>query len=491
MTSETTLNTVSPHDDSGSDLGDEQQLHTIPSYHPEWFSTSEWQQYDCETASRMVTDSHDGQSKGQNIGEDLTKSQQWRILLSASLVAFTVIGLTQSFGVFQAHYGHSGAVDSGMLRPQDLTQRALLSSIGSLGNGGVVAIFAVLYYPYLPLIGKSIKVVCFIGTVLVALGYGTASLSHYVWTLVGCQGLLVGVGTGLLINILAPILPEYFSTRSGLAQGTMYASAALGGTVWSLALTVMLEKKDIGIRTTLRILAGVSGCLLGLASWLALPPRKYEKRSMKIIRFHTFKDPLFSFLAVVNLIHPMTLAIPMAFGPEFAEALGVRLTEASWLLALNSGVGIPARFFAGLLADKIGYQNMLTIATAVYALATWALWLPSALLKNKDVYIAMLVCHGIVNGVFNTVCNSAQKQLFGDEMYFPINGAMTTIRGFGYVFGVPIAGALIKRVADDELKGGDFFRPIIYTGGLLSLSIVCLVVIRVKDGQKSGWKLAR
>lgn len=67
-----------------------------------------------------------------------------------------------------------------MLRPQDLTQRALLSSIGSLGNGGVVAIFAVLYYPYLPLIGKSIKVVCFIGTVLVALGYGTASLSHYV-----------------------------------------------------------------------------------------------------------------------------------------------------------------------------------------------------------------------------------------------------------------------------------------------------------------------
>lgn len=271
----------------------------------------------------------------------------------------------------------------------------------------------------------------------------------------------------------------------------MKLAAALGGTVWSLALTVMLEKKDIGIRTTLRILAGVSGCLLGLASWLALPPRKYEKRSMKIIRFHTFKDPLFSFLAVVNLIHPMTLAIPMAFGPEFAEALGVRLTEASWLLALNSGVGIPARFFAGLLADKIGYQNMLTIATAVYALATWALWLPSALLKNKDVYIAMLVCHGIVNGVFNTVCNSAQKQLFGDEMYFPINGAMTTIRGFGYVFGVPIAGALIKRVADDELKGGDFFRPIIYTGGLLSLSIVCLVVIRVKDGQKSGWKLAR
>lgn len=161
------------------------------------------------------------------MGAEVTKGQQWRILLSTSLVAFTVIGFTQSFGVFQAHYSREQAVEEGVLRPKDIAERALISSIGSLGNGGLVAIFAVAYYPHLPRIGKSIRLLCFGGTALVGLGLGTAALSRNIWTLFGCQGLLVGVGTGILINVLAPILPEYFPRRSGLAQGTMYACACL------------------------------------------------------------------------------------------------------------------------------------------------------------------------------------------------------------------------------------------------------------------------
>lgn len=261
--------------------------------------------------------------------------------------------------------------------------------------------------------------------------------------------------------------------------------------MWSFALTNLLENNDIGIRTTLQILAGISAGLLGIASLLSLPPRKYEKRNTKIVGLKTFKDPIFSFLAIVNLIHPLTLAIPMTFGPEFAESVGVGITKASQLLAINSAVGIPSRLGAGALADKIGHQNMLMIATVVYALATWTLWLPSALGNDESLYMAMSVCHGLISGVFNTVSNSAQKQLFGDEMYYPKNGAMTTIRGFGYVFGVPIAGALIRRVADNQLQGRDFLRPIVYTGALLLVSMVCLGVVRVKDAKRNGWKLAR
>jgi len=259
--------------------------------------------------------------------------------------------------------------------------------------------------------------------------------------------------------------------------------------MWSIVLTQMLER--VGIRTTLQILAGVSGLLLTIASLLSLPPRKYEKRNTKIIGWATLKDPMFTALAVVNLIHPLTLAIPMTFGPEFAESLGVGVSKASYLLAINSAVGIPARLGTGALADVMGHQNMLMMATVVYALATWSLWLPSALINDKGLYIAMSVFHGLVSGVFNTVSNSAQKQLFGDEMYYPKNGAMTSIRGVGYVLGVPIAGALVTRVADDELRGKDFVRPIFYTGTLLIVSIICLAVVRVMDARKNGRKLAR
>jgi MFS family permease len=316
---------------------------------------------------------------------------------------------------------------------------------------------------------------------------------------------LVGIGSGILLYVLSPILPEYFPDRSGLAQGTMFAgewlsprpfersltatAAALGGMVFSFMTTALLD--HVRARWTLGIVAIFSCVTLSIASALALPPRKFEKRDTCIIGLRTFKEPLFACLFLANLIHPLTLAVPMTFGPLFAEALGMNFTHASYMLAVNSGVGIPARLGTGALADKIGHQNTLILATAVYALATWVFWLIAAETGNVGLWISMSVFHGLVSGVFNIVMNSAQKQLFGDEMYYPKNGAMTSIRGFGYVVGVPIVGALMGSVAGKNLHGSDFTKVIVYVGSLLMISLVCLLNVRRLDARQTGWKWAR
>jgi MFS family permease len=258
---------------------------------------------------------------------------------------------------------------------------------------------------------------------------------------------------------------------------------------FSFVNTALLEQ--IGTRVTLGSLAAFSTITLATASALALPPRKFEKRSTHMVGWSVFKDPLFTCLSIVNLIHPLTVAVPSVFGPTFAESLGVDLTHASYLLGINSGVGIPSRLGAGALADRIGHQNTLLIATCVFAIATWALWLPSALTNNVGLYIGMSVCHGLVSQVFAVVMNSVHKELFGDEMYFPKNGAMTTIRGIGFVAGVPIAGVLVRRVADEDMRGVDFIRPIVYVGSLLTISIACLLNVRRLDAKQSGWRWAR
>ncbi|KAH3910119.1 hypothetical protein HBI56_223560 [Parastagonospora nodorum] len=427
--------------------------------------------------------------KSNNVGARVTRSQQVKILLSNSLAAFTVVGLTQAFGVFQAEYARIQAVQDGIVRAEEMDDRALISAIGSLGNGGIVAVFAVLYYPHLPQLGIHVRYLCSFGTACIVLGLAAAAASHSVWHLFVTQGLLVGIGAGVLLYVLAPILPEYFPDRSGLAQGTMYTAAAVGGMSFSFTIAALLER--IGARWTLGILAAFSLVTLSIASPLALPPRKFEKRSTSIIGLKTFREPLFACLFLVNLIHPLTLAVPMTYGPLFAESLGLGFEHASYLLAINSGVGIPARLGAGALADKIGHQNTLIIATAVYALATWALWLPSAQTNNVGLFIGMSTCHGLINGVFNIVMNSAQKQLFGDEMYYPKNGAMTSIRGVGYVVGVPLAGAMVNRVTGADLRGTDFTKVIVYVGSLLTLSLLCLLNVRRLDAKQNGWKWAR
>lgn len=66
----------------------------------------------------------------------------------------------------------------GVLRDNDLQERALISSIGSLGNGGIVAVFGILYYPHLPQIGRQIWTLCLFGTAFVTLGLATAAAGH-------------------------------------------------------------------------------------------------------------------------------------------------------------------------------------------------------------------------------------------------------------------------------------------------------------------------
>jgi MFS family permease len=103
----------------------------------------------------------------------------------------------------------------------------------------------------------------------------------------------------------------------------------------------------------------------------------------------------------------------------------------------------------------------------------------------------MTVCYGLSSGVFNTVMNSAQKMLFGAEMYYPKSGATITIRGIGFVIGTPIAGGLVSRIAGEDLVGRDFLKLIVYTGALLTLSLLCLLNVRRLDAQRNGWKLVR
>ena len=90
------------------------------------------------------------------------------------------MGINQSFGIFQAHYGSDKAVRSGIIRPEDEMKRAGIAAIQSLGNGGIVAASAMLFYARLPLIGKHIRTLCFASTALTTLGFAVAAASHNV-----------------------------------------------------------------------------------------------------------------------------------------------------------------------------------------------------------------------------------------------------------------------------------------------------------------------
>lgn len=127
-----------------------------------------------------------GRSSGIYCSRHLSWPSPWSVstacLPLASLLRcmLTAAGSMQSFGVWQARYGHDETVRDGIIRLDEKTQRSLISAVGSLGNGGLVAVFGIFYYPYLPRVGKWIQLLCFARTTLIAIGLAMASISHSV-----------------------------------------------------------------------------------------------------------------------------------------------------------------------------------------------------------------------------------------------------------------------------------------------------------------------
>ncbi|KAF2190748.1 MFS general substrate transporter [Zopfia rhizophila CBS 207.26] len=410
-----------------------------------------------------------GEEQEENSGEEVSKTQQWLILSAAVIQSFLTIGYTQAFGVFQAHYGSDAAVKDHMLLPSEGTDTAAIAAVGALGGGGIMMMFGFVYQPWVASIGQHVKLL----------------LPHLLIT----QGVITGLGSGLLQSTLNLIVPEYFSKHGALAQGVIFAGGGLGGFFYAPVLRLLLQK--LGSREALGILASIQFILGSVVSAITQRPRKFKKRSYRIVSCKAFENPIFTLLMLVNLLHPLTIGIPMIFSPGFSGFLGFDVTQAAMLLALASAVGIPARILLGFLADKIGHQNALLFGTATNALITWILWILATQTNAKTLWITFIVLFGIVNGCFTILIAPITIAVFEHEFYFSYSGALNTIKGLGYLVGPIVAGAILGNEKEEMISATDFLRLILYTGVLQTMCTCSLILVRILYGKKRGWEWIR
>ncbi|KAG8688194.1 hypothetical protein FRC09_013054, partial [Ceratobasidium sp. 395] len=158
----------------------------------------------------------------------------WKAVVGCSLIsAPTVVrntdydnapGWNLSWGVFQAYHS------SHFLRH---TPDATLSSVGAVQNAlmAVVAFIAGKLgdrYGYKPFIGT--------GCIIVFVGQLLASWCKDFWSIFLTQGVLQGLGCGLLLPMTFAIPSQWFRRHRGVATGIVIAGAALGGAVTSLVI---------------------------------------------------------------------------------------------------------------------------------------------------------------------------------------------------------------------------------------------------------------
>lgn len=202
----------------------------------------------------------------------------WTQVAMGWIMIFTTWGYINSFGAFQAYY------------ITVFPDRAA-SEISWIGAVQVWLTFFVGAFSGRLLDAGKFKVTFLTGAILHLLGVFTMSLSgDAYWKLMLTQGVLTGLGNGIIFTPSVSLVATYFDKRRALAVGLVTTGNSAGGLVYPAIVRGVLPK--LGFAWTARVLGFMNLSGLALAAifmkpWL--PPRT----AGPIIELAAFKEPIY------------------------------------------------------------------------------------------------------------------------------------------------------------------------------------------------------
>ena len=123
-------------------------------------------------------------------------------------------GLIQSYGIFQTYY-----------QSISLSSETNISWIGSLQ--GALLLCCCLFTGYLYDAGY-VRQMLYLGHALIVGGMMLVGICSSYWHFLLTQGMMVGLGSGLLFLPCVSILQQYFSKRRNIATGIASTGSSIG-----------------------------------------------------------------------------------------------------------------------------------------------------------------------------------------------------------------------------------------------------------------------
>lgn len=387
--------------------------------------------------------------------------QAWTQVAMGWIVIFTTWGYINSFGSFQTYYTEHLPQSPSAISWIGSVQTWLTFFIGAFSGRLLDAGFFVH--------------TLVIGAILQLLGIFLMSISTSYWHLMLTQGVLTGLGGGIFFTPSLALVATYFDRRRGLAVGLATTGNSAGGIVYPIVVRQLLPK--LGFAWTARTLGFLNlGCLALVVALMRprLPPRK----SGPVIDWVAFREPVY--MAYVGGLFFFVWAVYYTFyylGSFSRDVLGMSYADASILITLINGAGMPARIGVPIVADMIGPLNVISLAAIFVAIVAWS-WM-----SVKDVVgvYVFTVFYGLASGAFQclmpTGVASITKRL--DKVGTRLGMCFTIVSVAGLT-GPPIGG-LIQSASGDTFKGAQAWAA--------TSSLLCGALLITTRILKSGWKV--
>ncbi|CAG8417197.1 unnamed protein product [Penicillium salamii] len=390
----------------------------------------------------------------------------WTQVLVSHLLVMNGFGYFSSFGLFESHWvtylGKSGSD---------------ISWVGSLS----------LFLPFFlgtlsgPLMDCGhLRLLLIVGCGFQLLGVFTTSAVWQYWQLVLSQGIVQGIGNGLLFTPCIALVSTYFSKRRAFALSLAACGAPIGGVIFPL-ISQQLSTR-IGSPWAIRVMGFV---MVFNTVWILLlaRPRHFQQTRGPLVDPRAFKKPtylLFAigifftlwgvYIAYLYYLSRQSLLLKSKTSTYGKEVIGLSDASSLTQLMVLNAVGIPGRTVPGFLADAyFGAFNTLLPFVLGASVMLFG-WIGTS---SSSSFYCFVVIYGICSNAVQTLFPSTLSKLTTDMSKMASRvGMVFTVGSVACLTGPPIAGALIG------VANGSYLYAQLFGGTSVMLGFVFLATAR-------------
>ncbi|RDL30329.1 Uncharacterized protein BP5553_10207 [Venustampulla echinocandica] len=392
--------------------------------------------------------------------EDLTA---WIQVFGAFFLNLNTWGLMSAYGQFQTFY------------QLELLTSQSPSNISWIGSTQAFLMFltSIIAGPIFD--AGYVNTLLWTGSLLTVLGMCLTSICKEYWQVFLTQGIIMGVGFGLMYLPAPAVIAQYFHKRSALAMIMSSTGTAIGGIIYPITFAQLQPRIGFGWATRVLAFIILSTSLVPLA---VMKPRIKTSTKRIFIDASAFRDVPYMLLNLGNLFGFMGLNIILYYIQLYAlEESSVSPALASYLLVIINASSLIGRLISGLCVDRLGPVNVQTAVVLSSAVLTFCL----LAIKNPPGLVVYSALYGISAGPFMGLPSAGVVRISPDPSKFGIRIGMTlAFVGFGVLVSNPIAGALLA-------DRGRWTGLIVWCGGLLAAASVSMAASRIA---KVGIKLS-
>ncbi|KAI8867717.1 MFS general substrate transporter [Ramicandelaber brevisporus] len=320
-----------------------------------------------------------------------------------------------------------------------------------------------------------------IGSVLLTASLIAASFATQLWQLYLSQGLLFGIGCGMIFLPTLSLPSQYFTTKRGVATGITAAGTGVGGLILSPITNALIQA--IGFRWALRITAIITFVVVNIGTFFLKTRIVPRGGGGKLFDTEVLRDKRFYTLTVLVVFWSMGVMLPFFYLPTYAATAGLTTAQAATIVSVTNAFSAIGRVVNGYVADRLGRVNLLAVGTVIAGLSVLVIWLPAG--SSFGVLIAFGIVFGFFSGGVIGLVPVVTSMIFGAERLASILGMVYLGWAVGTMTGNQVAGKIIDSVGRDGAHS--FYGIIVLAGVSVFLGGMCGFVLRRMMTKK--WRL--